>query len=85
MNNSINSKRTTKGNEIKEGLVGAFQSLLVALNRLRLPLPNLSFNVISKEQVVRLEEMFMKEEIFAAILGLNGDKALGPNDFPLAF
>ena len=32
-----------------------------------------------------LEEMSTKEEILAAISGLNGDKALGPYGFPLAF
>ena len=29
--------------------------------------------------------MFTEEEIIAAILGLNGDKALGLDGFPLAF
>ena len=51
----------------------------------RSPLLNLPFNVIGEEQATKLEEMFTEEEILAAILGLNGDKALGPGGFPLAF
>ncbi|RVW22586.1 hypothetical protein CK203_098997 [Vitis vinifera] len=33
----------------------------------------------------RLEEMFSMEEVYLAISELNGDKAPGPNGFPLAF
>ena len=36
------------------------------------------------EQASKLEEMFTEEEIRAAVFRLNGDKALGPDGFPLA-
>ena len=84
-NISNNGRRLSKESKIKEGLVEAFQSLLFAPNSWRPPLPNLPFNVIGKEQATKLEEMFTEEEILAAILGLNGDKALGSDGFPLAF
>ena len=82
---SINGRRFVKEPEIKEGLVGAFQSLLLASNNWRPPFPNLQFNLIGEDQVAKLEEMFTEEEIQAAVSGLNGDKALGLDGFPLAF
>ena len=84
-NISINGRRCVKDPEIKEGLVGAFQSLLSASSNWCPPLPDLRFNVIGADQVSKLEEMFTKEEILATISGLNGDKAPGPDGFPLAF
>ena len=84
-NININGKRCVKEPEIKEGLVGAFQSLLSASSNWCPPLPDLRLNVIGADQVSNLEEMFTNEEILAAILGRNGDKAPGPDGFPLAF
>ena len=81
---SINGRRFVKEPEIKEGMVGAFQSLLSASNNWCPPFPDLPFNLIGKDQAVKLEEMFTEEEILAAVSGLNGDKALGPDGFLLA-
>ena len=47
---SINGRRLVKEPEIKEGLVGAFQSLLSALNSWCPPFPNPSFNMIGEDQ-----------------------------------
>ena len=41
--------------------------------------------MIGEDQAAKLEEMFTEEEILAVVSGLNGDKALGPDGFPLAF
>ena len=45
----------------------------------------ISFNEIGFEVTTKLEEAFIEEEIWIAISGLNGDKAPGLDDFPLAF
>ena len=82
---SINGRRCVKEPEIKEGLVGAFQSLLTASSNWCPPFPDLRFKVIGADQASKLEEMFTEEEILAAISGFNGDKAPGPDGFPLAF
>ena len=82
MSISINGRRLVKEPEITEGLVGAFQSLLSAPNSWHPPFPNLPFNLIGKEQVAKLEEMFIEEEILAAVFGLNGDKAPCPYGSP---
>ena len=43
---SINGRNFVKESEIKEGLVGAFQSLLTASNNWCPPFPDLLFNLI---------------------------------------
>ena len=82
---SINGRRCVKEPEIKEGPVGAFQSLLTASSNWCPPFPDLWFKVIETDQASKMEEMFTEEEILAAITGLSGDKALSPDGFPLAF
>ena len=81
---SINGRRLVKEAEVKEGLVGAFQSLLSTSNNWCPPYPDLCFNLIGADQTAKLEEMFTEEEVLAAVSGLNDDKALGPNGFPIA-
>ena len=81
----INGRRFVKEPEIKEGLVGAFQSLLVASNNWCPPFPDLHFNLIGEDQAAKLEEMFTEEEILAVVSGLKDDKALSLDGFPLAF
>ena len=81
-NLSINGRRLDKEDEIKEGLVNAFQNLLSAPNCWRPPLPGLSFNVIGPEEASKLEEVFTEKEIWVAISELNGDNAPGPDGFP---
>ena len=41
--------------------------------------------MIDGDQCAKLEEMFTEEEILGAVSELNGDKAPGPDGFPLAF
>ena len=82
---SINGRRLVKEAEVKEGLVGAFQSLLSASNNWCPPYPDLCFNLIGADQTAKLEEMFTEEEVLATVSGLNDDKAPGPDGFPIAF
>ena len=48
-------------------------------------LAGLDFERIRDENVVRLEEAFSEEEVFSALSELNGNKALGPNEFTITF
>ena len=63
----------------------AYQNLFLALGRWSPSLPDLAINEIGLEEAARLEESFSEEEIWTAISGLNSDKALGPDGFPIAF
>ena len=84
-NLSINGRRLDKEFEIKEGLVNEFQNLLAAPDCWRPPLPRLPFKVIGPENASKLEEAFSEKEIWATISKVNGDKALSPDGFPIAF
>ncbi|RVX20185.1 Transposon TX1 uncharacterized 149 kDa protein [Vitis vinifera] len=46
---------------------------------------SMEFDRIGREEAARLEEMFSLEEVYLALSELNGDKAPGPNGFPIAF
>ena len=70
---------------VNRGIVEAFQGLLSNLGGWRPSMSSLSFNQIGEETVAGLEDRFIEDEIFVAVSSLNGDKALGPNGFPLAF
>lgn len=43
------------------------------------------FEALDSLDATKLVEPFLKEEVFKALLDLNGDKALGPNGFSMAF
>ena len=82
---SINDRKLDTEAEIKEGLVNAYQNLLSDPGGWRPPLPDLALNEIGHEEAAKLEEMFSEEEIWAAVSGLNSEKAPGPDGFPIAF
>ena len=81
----INGRKLDKEEDIKVGLVDAFQNLLLVPGGWSPPLPELNINRIGIEEAASLEEIFSENEIWTAITGLNSDKAPGPDDFPLAF
>ena len=82
---NINGRKLDTEAEIKEGLVNAYQNLLSDPGGWRPPLPDLALNEIGHEEAAKLEEMFSEEEIWAAVSGLNSEKAPGPDGFPIAF
>ena len=47
--------------------------------------PNISLEDLGIEDAGSLEVRFSKEEVSTAIAGLNGEKAPGPDGFPIAF
>ena len=71
---SINGRKLEKEEEIRDGLVAAFQNLLSAPGGWSPSLPDLALNEIGSEEADRLEESFSEEEIWTAISGLNSDR-----------
>ena len=66
----------SKENEIKEGLVRAFRSLLSNPGDWRTSLSELQVETLETLDVLSLEELFSEEDVFGALLGCSGDKAL---------
>ena len=56
----INGRRLDKEVEIKEGLVDAFQNLLLASSGWHPTLPGISFNEIGYAEATNLEEAFQR-------------------------
>ena len=81
----INGRRLDKEDEIKEGLVNAFQNLFSAPYCWLPPLLKLLFNVIGPKEASKLEKVFTEKEIWAAILELYGDKAPSLDGLPIPF
>ena len=82
---SINGRKLEKEAEIKDGLVAAFQNLFKAPGGWSPSLLDMVINEIGSEEAARLEESFLEGEIWTTILGLNSDKALGPEGFLIGF
>ncbi|RVW85171.1 Transposon TX1 uncharacterized 149 kDa protein [Vitis vinifera] len=63
----------------------AYQDLLSDPGGWHPSMSSLEFDRIGSEEAARLEEMFSMEEVYLALSELNGDKAPGPDGFPIAF
>ncbi|RVW30380.1 Transposon TX1 uncharacterized 149 kDa protein [Vitis vinifera] len=71
--------------DIQRGVVRAYQDLLSDPGGWHPSMSSLEFDSIGREEAARLEEMFSVEEVYLALSELNGDKAPGPDGFPIAF
>ena len=75
----------TEEQEIKRGVVRAFKDQLTDPGGWHPSMEGLDFNRIGDEDAARLEEVFSEKEVFKALSDLNGDKAPGPDGFPIRF
>ncbi|RVX08790.1 hypothetical protein CK203_011046 [Vitis vinifera] len=75
--------RKTK-REIKEGVVGAFKTLLSKEGDWRPSIDAMPFEILDDQEARKLEEIFTEEEVFGALSKLNGDKAPCPDSFSMA-
>ncbi|RVW34945.1 Transposon TX1 uncharacterized 149 kDa protein [Vitis vinifera] len=71
--------------DIQRGVVRAYQDLLSDPGGWHPSMSSLEFDRIGREEAARLEKMFSLEEVYLALSELNGDKAPGPDGFPIAF
>ncbi|WJZ96460.1 hypothetical protein VitviT2T_015146 [Vitis vinifera] len=81
----INGIRLTEEREIKEGVVNAFQQQFSESSGWRADIGSLHFNQICLQEAEMLELPFTEGEVQAALMEMNGDKALGPDGFSLFF
>ena len=66
-------------------MVQAFQVLLSETREWRPIVNGLSFEVLGNQDAAYLEVLFSEEEVFTTLSDLNGDKAPGPDGFPMTF
>ena len=81
----INGEWLTEDSRVRQGIVEAFENLLSEPGGWRASLMNLSFSRIIGVEAARLEEPFTEEEVKAALIKMNGDKAPNPDGFATAF
>ena len=70
---------------IKREVAASFQSTLSAPGGWRPCLSGLNFKELGRDATDSLEVPFTVEDFYAALSDSNGDKAPGPNGFPIAF
>ena len=71
--------------EVREGIVNAFQQLLLEEPGWRADIEGLHLQSLNLNEAEVLELPFTEEEIHFALMEMNGDKAPGPNGFTVAF
>ena len=81
----INGVRLTEDQEVRDGIVNAYQQLLSESSGWKADIGGLVLKQISLSEAEALEFPFSEVEIYAALMGMNGDKVPGPDGFTVAF
>ncbi|RVW74273.1 Transposon TX1 uncharacterized 149 kDa protein [Vitis vinifera] len=81
----INGVRLTEDQDVRDGIVNAYQHLLSENSDWKADIGGLVLKQISLSEADALELPFTEAEIYAALMGMNGDKAPGPDGFTVAF
>ena len=69
--------------EIRKGIVDALQSLLTDPGGWHPNFPSVALSKLRSESATKVEKPFTKEEVFAALSELNGDKAHSLDGFSM--
>ncbi|KAJ9687798.1 hypothetical protein PVL29_013843 [Vitis rotundifolia] len=81
----INGEWFLEEQEIREGIANAFKNFLSEDTGWKADIGRLQLDQISHQEAENLERPFTEDEIHAALMEMNGDKAPGPDGFTLAF
>ena len=81
----INGVELVEEQEVREGIVAAFQHQLWEDPGWRADIEGLHLQSLNLSEAKALEAPFTMEEIFSALMEMNGDKAPGPDGFIVAF
>ena len=81
----INGEWLTEDQEVREGIVNAFQNLLSEEPGWRADIEGLHLNQLNPREAEDLEMPFSEEEIHCALMEMRGDKAPDPDGFTVAF
>ena len=81
----INEVWVKEDDEMKQGIMKAFKSLLLDTREWKANLEGLNFQRINEAEVERLETPFTVDEVLTTLSNLNEVRALGPDGYTLAF
>jgi hypothetical protein len=81
----VNGSVSSDPNTINSHIVNFYESLFSEPSSWRPRMDNLEFEVLSGEEAASLEDPFEEREVREVILGMDRDKAPGPDGFTLAF
>ena len=81
----INGEWLLKEQEVREGIVNTFQQLLSEDTGWKADIGRLQLDQISQQEAENMEIPFTEIEVHTTLMEMNGDKALGPNGFTVAF
>ncbi|KAJ9707979.1 hypothetical protein PVL29_000172 [Vitis rotundifolia] len=81
----INGVWLTEDQEVREGIVSAFQQSFSEEPGWRADIEGLQLNQLNSREAEELELPFSEEEIHLALMEMNGDKAPGPDGFTVGF
>ncbi|RVW84239.1 Transposon TX1 uncharacterized 149 kDa protein [Vitis vinifera] len=81
----INGRWLEEEREVREGIVNAFQQLLSEDQSWKSDIEGLQLKSLNHAEAEGLEQPFTEAEIHLALMGMNGDKAPGPDGFTVAF
>ncbi|RVW40785.1 LINE-1 retrotransposable element ORF2 protein [Vitis vinifera] len=81
----INGRWLEEEREVREGVVNAFQQLLSEDQSWKFDIEGLQLKSLNHAEAEGLEQPFTEAEIHLALMGMNGDKAPGPDGFTVAF
>jgi hypothetical protein len=72
-------------NEVKEHIVQFYRKLYTEQSNWRPKMENQAFSSIDEEEKMWMERDFEEVEVWEVVKGMDGDKALGPDGFTMAF
>ena len=75
----------TKEQEVREGVANTFQQLLSESSDWKADIGGLHLKQINQQEAELLDLSFSESEVQAALMDMNGDKALGSDGFTAAF
>jgi hypothetical protein len=82
---SMDGNMSYNQDDIRDHIASFYERLYTETDHSRPLLEGIQFSVISDEDAMWLERPFDENEITDVVKGFNGDKALGPDGFSLAF
>ena len=81
----INGEWLSEEQKVREGIVNAFQQLLLEDMGWKEDIGRIQLDQISQQEAENLETPFSKTEVHSALMEMNGDKAPGSDGFTMAF